>query len=251
MSTIIDTTEFNIYARGYECPDIRPYNYGPKSSKTKYRANTEKENMFTLASAIRKGRELAILFKRPLNGPLWPVIWGEKGDAFLYTPRPDGVLFTDVQDNPYRLCRSTAILLLNPQWYQFDHWGAVPGLRERSVLARTVSCDVMACDSLTRAVADYDLDPAETQDSRPGGGSGYHCAMLAVARDKLISWLLDSGASDHFAGKNVLGKLIKHKKVASQPLQLTCANGIAVADECIDMVIESLNDQQTVFVMPI
>ncbi len=62
MSTNVDTLEFDIFAREYEWPTIRPYNYSPNNSKTKYRANTEIENMFALASAIRKGRELAILF---------------------------------------------------------------------------------------------------------------------------------------------------------------------------------------------
>ena len=60
-----------------------------------YEPRTSQETFCAKASAWRKAKELALHFGRPdaMNGPLWPVVWGDKGETFLYTPRPTVVNF--------------------------------------------------------------------------------------------------------------------------------------------------------------
>ena len=89
-----------------------------------------------------------------MSGPVWPVVWTDNGYAYVCTPRPNGVKFIDNPDNPYRLPRAAAIVVLAKFWYMLEHVGTVPGLAERSKMLQLVQVDDVARKELACAVSD-------------------------------------------------------------------------------------------------
>ena len=112
--------------------------------------------LLSSADAIRSARELSLLHKRPENnnGPLWPVVWDDKGYAHLYTPRPSGKLFFDVPGHPYRLPRAAAIVVLDDFWSTVIHSGTVPGPNERRKVIDVTRVDAVARNTLASAIAE-------------------------------------------------------------------------------------------------
>ena len=206
--------------------------------------------LLSSADAIRSARELSLLHKRSENnnGPLWPVVWDDKGYAHLYTPRPSGKLFFDVPGHPYRLPRAAAIVVLDDFWTTVIHSGTVPGPNERRKVIDVTRVDAVARNTLASAIAEMvDSNGEFTLDDCGGIGSS---GMLAVVLAGVTKWLLDTGASHHLVGKQWLTNVKQNMYKVKVPLCLTTANKNISVDDCIDIQVKAIDEDITAYCLP-
>ena len=145
------------------------------------------------AAAQREARELAIHLGRSsdtINGQRgWPVVWGEDNMAYLFTPRPNGELFIDTPDNPYKLIRALAIIVLYDCWDEFRHVGQAPVHSERLSVHNAANSDTIVTIDYKKAVAELAGVSGEG-DKVPG--SRHH--MAAAVHKAVTTILVDTGA---------------------------------------------------------
>ena len=113
------------------------------------------------AKALRNAKELSIEFNGPdiHSGPLWPVVWGDKSDAYLCTPRPSGESHIDRPGNPYKIFRTAAILRLRDHWGCLSHMGTTPGDNEIDSIFKASQIDAEVRIDYARAAAETNKAP--------------------------------------------------------------------------------------------
>ena len=68
--------------------------------------------------AIRRAKELRAAVSHTLKQPYkkertsWPVLWGERGEAYCFLLRANGQTYTELKGPPHKLKRSRAIQIL-------------------------------------------------------------------------------------------------------------------------------------------
>ena len=123
--------------------------------------------------------------------------------------------------------------------------GTVPGSTERKELLKLADRDAVTCDDFACVIA----EAASQSDPNASKVLGRFYAVVSEFKDGLISWLLDTGASDHLVSKKALGGMKKRIRTAAQPLTLQTANGNIPVSDCIDLQLDSLDAAISAYVL--
>ena len=209
---------------------------------------TSTERYLALSSGLRLARELSAEL-RPgelHQGMLWPIVWGEQGDAYLFTPRPNGVSYFNVRGNPIRLSRAAAIIILSARWDEVLHLGPTPSAAERKALWDQANGEAATWIDYPRAAADI---------GKVLGGASLRCPLgekshfMQASTTSGHNLLLDTGACNHLIGIDAVGHLKEHIRDSANPLELDTATGKLDVNRCIDLWIQELNLELTAYIL--
>lgn len=204
------------------------------------------ENLVAKVAALRKARELENEMETVCpSGPAWFVIWGDNNFADFFTPRAIGIPYYVKRGNPWKVARQTAIVLLKNDWEWLEHFGTMPGFRERKAVLGTAIREAKVDNSL---LIDTIVDLAGFKKRTPSGDSATLRGMIAVAKIGVKSWLIDTGASAHLIGCSYLRPSDKHIRKAEESITLATVKGSETLDEVIDISFDILKPKLTAYV---
>jgi len=209
---------------------------------------TSTERYLALSSGLRLARELSAELRpgEVHQGMLWPIVWGEQGDAYLFTPRPNGVTYFNVRGNPIRLSRAAAIIILSARWDEVLHLGPTPSAAERKALWDQADGEAATWIDYPRAAADI---------GKIFGGASLRCPLgekshfMQASTTSGHNLLLDTGACNHLIGIDAVKHLKEHIRDSASPLELDTATGKLKVNRCIDLWIQELNLELTAYIL--
>ena len=177
---------------------------------------TSTERYLALSTGLRLARELSLEL-RPgeiHNGMLWPVVWGEQGDAYLFTPRPNGVSYFNVHGNPNRLSRAAAIIILSARWDEVLHLGPTPSAAERKALWDQANSEAATWIDYPRVAAEIGKILGGANLRCPLGDKSHFMQASTASGHNL---LLDTGACNHLIGIDAVEHLREHIRMSADP----------------------------------
>ena len=228
----------------------RAYHKSKSKNAGPYRVRTAFENLAAKVAALFRARELTCtvsylakgkLSKHPgvnNGGPLWYILWDTENMAHLYIPRSTGLQQIDQPGRPTSISRPIAIMLLHECWDFINHYGDIPGYKERDLLSVEATDEDRARGlMITRAWLDDQLNTSPKKSLL----KSRERAMVAAAKTGISRWMLDSGASNHLAGKKELMHLAHKFIKLDETVELVTAAGTLTYDEVLDVYIPALD----------
>ena len=198
---------------------MQPHNDKRRTHNPKQNSSYLTQLMAT-ADALRRAKEMAMDVAAPGNRHKattfgWPMVWDTNGRCYPYTPRPNGILHLDSDEdsNPHKMTREIGLQIIKDKFDKYLHLGCVPTALEKNTLIRQRSNDVKLKQPST-ATNLTDKTLAGPAPAAP------------VATSHVRRWLVDSGSGyDLVCSTNVEHVRNKIKKSA-RPIALWTANGL-------------------------